>query len=116
DDIARPSVAAVGVALIAGVVPRQTLGPLVLLRDHEWTVLPKVLARCEAAEARAHLFRAALQNASHHHARPRGDGRTAVGHFAGVGGVHLDIVVGQTESVGTNPRMHRPRALADLRA
>ena len=41
----------------------------------------------------AHLFRAPLQNAAHHHARARGDGRSAVGHFAGVGGVHLDVVV-----------------------
>ena len=79
-------------------------------------MLAKVLARREAAEARAHLFRAALQNAADDHAGPRGDRRTAVGHFAGVGGVHLDVVVRQAERVGDDLRVHRPRALADLGA
>ena len=115
-DVAGPAVSAIGIAPVAGVVPRHAGWPFVLLRDDQRPVLAQILPRGEPAQARAHLLRAPLQDTADHHAGARGDGRPAVGHDAGVGGVHLDAVVRQAQRICHDLRMHRPGALTDLGA
>ena len=71
---------------------------LAALARHVFTV-ERYRALLETAEARFHLFRAALQDAADHHAGARRDRRPAVGDDGGVGGVDVDAVVGQAQRV-----------------
>ncbi len=116
DDVAGPSVAAVGVAPIAGVVPAHAGRTLILLRDDERSVSAEILAGRQRAETRAHVLGAALEDAADDHARARRDGRPAVRHFPGVCRVHLDAVVRQAERLRNDLRVHRPRPLTNLGA
>ena len=78
-------------------------------------MLRVILRRSELAEPRAHLMRALLEDLPDDHAGARRDRGPAVRHARRVRLCDLHELVGHAERVGDDLRVHRARALPDLR-